>query len=142
MNKEWEPDIGIFGESVPFAKNSPRSALELTDLVWLVFHEPCTLFYSGTKSSSHLGVLGGARTQFWARLVDQNPTLKIFLFLRVTDVEMLGLGWKLDFLLAPFRPQNPPSSSVNPGETMICEGQWNPVQQRPRKVGLDPNAPC
>ena len=87
-------------------------------------------------------MLGGAGTQFWARLVDQNPTLKIFLFLRVTDEEMLGLGWKLDFLLAPFRPQNPPSSRVNPGEARIFEGQWNPIQQRLREVGLDPNALC
>ena len=55
---------------------------------------------------------------------------------------MLGLGWKLDFLLAPFRPQNPPSSRVNPGEARVFQGRWTPVQQRPRKVGLDPNALC
>ena len=36
----------------PFAKKSPRSALELTDLVWLVFHEACTFFHSKTWSSS------------------------------------------------------------------------------------------
>ena len=82
----------FLGGVAPFSKNSPRSALELTDLVWLVFHEPCTLFNSETWSSSYLGVLGRTGTQFWARLVNQNPTFKIFLFLRVTEVDVLGLG--------------------------------------------------
>ena len=70
------------------------------------------------------------------------PYFEDFLFLRVTEVDVLGLGWKLVILFAPFRSQILPSSSVHPGETRVFEGRWTPVQQRPRKVGLDPNALC